>query len=71
MAEKQPTKPIPAHGVEHVERGERIRKQVYGRMESRIAEHHKERPVNPSANTLPALSNRPSGSLPKPLKKGG
>lgn len=62
---------VPKHGAAHVERGERIREQVYQRMESRIAEHQKERPINPSTNPLPSLGNAPKLALPASLKKQG
>lgn len=62
---------VPKHGAAHVERGERIREQVYQRMESRIAGHQKERPIDPSANPLPALTNGPKLALPASLKKQG
>ena len=62
---------VPKHGATHVERGERIREQVYQRMESRIAEHQKERPINPSMNPLPSLGNAPKLALPASLKKQG
>jgi hypothetical protein len=71
MATKQEENRIPAHGCAHVERGARLDAQIQKAQATRRNEMAKRPVVNPSANTLPALSNRAKLALPASLKKQG
>jgi hypothetical protein len=61
----------PKHGREHVERGAKIDAQVQKAQAARRTEMAKRPVVNPSANAIPGLTNRPKLALPPSLKKQG
>ncbi len=59
----------PKHGREHLERSNKIDAQVQKAQATRRAEMAKRPVVQPSANTLPALSNAPKVPLFPSIKK--
>lgn len=60
---------VPKHGAGHVERSNKMNEQVMKGAAARMAENRANKPLNPSGNTLPALSNAPKLALPRSLKK--
>lgn len=62
---------VPKHGSEHVERGARLDGSIQKAQAARRTELAKRPVVNPSASTLPALSNTPKLALPASPKKQG
>jgi hypothetical protein len=64
-------KGVPAHGSGHVDRGRKLEASIQKGQEQRRAGFSNVKPVQPAANALPAITNRPAASDPKLFKKQG
>jgi hypothetical protein len=61
----------PKHGMAHVERGARVDAQVQKAQATRRTQLANVKPVQPSTNPIPALTNAPKVAIAPFLKKQG